>query len=59
MLFRSDLKESNKEENKKIQELKTFEVKRTHKETTITIKQKLSDEEYQKIQEFITTITKK
>lgn len=54
-----NLKESNKEENKKIDKLKIFDFKRTPKKTTITIKQKLSDEEYEKIQEFITNITEK
>lgn len=56
---RDELKDilNNLKETKK--EIKTFDFKRTSKQTTITIKKNLSDEEYQKIQEFITTITKK
>lgn len=59
---REELKEilsSLKSSNKKVKESNKFDFKRTPKKTTIIIKQKLSDEEYQKIQDFITSISKK
>lgn len=58
---REELKEilSNlKANNKKLKEKNKFDFKRTPKKTTIVIKQSLSDEEYQKIQDFIIKISK-